>query len=345
MKDIEKVFVGEDTFFVAEIGINHNGILADALEMIRVAASAGADAVKFQTFVPEELYSRYTTSMLRNDEQLVEDFSQREFFKRFVLGEDDYRVLKKEAEAHGLVFFSSAFDIQSVELLERIEVPMYKLASSEVTNTPLLERIGATGRPVIMSTGMSTGDEIGRAVETLRSCGTRGLVLLHCVALYPLPPERANLLRISSLRAMFGLPVGFSDHAPDGTGCALAAMLGARVFEKHFMPREDYDCPDVAVSLSPDAFRAMRTDVETAIAMCGHGGVDYDFSEKGVANSARRSLFSRRPLCAGEVLRKDAVAVRRPGAGMPVSEMERVLGRTLRRDIPEDFPLRPEDFE
>ncbi len=345
MKNIGKVFRGEETFFIAEIGINHNGILADAVAMIREAASAGADAVKFQTFVPEEMYSRYTSSMLRNDIRLVEDFSQIEFFRRFVLGEDEYRVLKNEAEARGLVFLSSAFDIPSVEMLERLEVSMYKIASSEVTNTPLLKRIGATGKPVIMSTGMSTADEIGRAVETLRSGGTEGLVLLHCVALYPLPPESANLSRISSLRAMFGLPVGFSDHAPDGTGCALAAMLGARVFEKHFMPRQDYDCPDAAVSLSPDAFRSMRTDVETAIAMFGHGRIDYDFSEKGVANSARRSLFSRRPLRAGEVLCEEAVAARRPGVGLPVADLERLLGRTLLRDIPEDFPLRREDFE
>lgn len=345
MNDIERVFRGEEPFFIAEIGINHNGSLDEAAAMIREAASAGANAVKFQTFVPGEMYSRYTSSMLRNDERLVEDFSQIEFFGRFVLGEDEYRVLKKEAEERDLVFFSSAFDIPSVEMLERLDVPIYKLASSEVTNTPLLERVGATRKPVIMSTGMSTAAEIGGAVETLRASGTRELVLLHCVALYPLPPESANLSRISSLRAMFGLQVGFSDHAPDGTGCALAAMLGARVFEKHFMLREGYDCPDAAVSLSPGAFREMKDDVEKAITMFGRGGIDYDFSEKGVANSARRSLFSRRPLRAGEVLRRDAIAARRPGVGLPVAEMERLLGRTLRRDVQEDYPLRPEDFE
>ncbi len=345
MNLVEKVFKGDAMFFIAEIGINHNGSRDEALSMIEAAARAGADAVKLQTFVPEEMYSRYTNSMLRGEAKLVADTAQIDFFRRFVLEEDDYHALKRAAEAANLVFFSSAFDIPSVEMLERVGIPLYKLASSEVTNTPLLERVAATGKPVIMSTGISTGDEIDRAIRTLRGGGAGGIILLHCVALYPLPRERANLSRISSLRARFALPVGFSDHASDGTGCALAAMLGALVFEKHFMPEEAYDCPDAAVSLYPESFRRMRSDVESALEMFGDGRIDYDFSEKEVANSARRSLFSRRPLCAGEVLKPDAVAVKRPGVGAPVADLERMLGRKTRHDIPEDFPLRPEDFE
>ncbi len=345
MNGVKDVFKDDATFFIAEIGINHNGDRAEAFSMIEAAARAGADAVKFQTFVPEEMYSRYTNSMLRGDAQLVPDTAQIDFFRRFVLGEHDYHALKKAAEVLGLIFFSSAFDIPSLEMLERVGVPLYKLASSEVTNTPLLERVAATGKPVIMSTGICTAGEIERAIGTLREGGTGDIILLHCVALYPLPPEKANLSRICSLRGRFGLPVGFSDHAPDGTGCALAAMLGARVFEKHFIHEEGCDCPDAAVSLSPEKFRRMRTDVEAALTMLGDGRIDFDFSEKEVANSARRSLFSRRPLRAGEVLGGDAVALRRPGVGLPVADMERVVGRACRRDIPEDFPLRLEDFE
>ncbi len=345
MDGMDKVFKGEATFFIAEIGINHNGSRDEALSMVEAAAGAGADAVKFQTFVPDEMYSRYTNSMLRGDAKPVADSAQIDFFSRFVLGEEDYSALKRAAESLSLVFFSSAFDIQSVEMLERVGIPIYKLASSEVTNTPLLRRIAATGKPVIMSTGMSTGEEIGSAVETLRSGGAGGLILLHCVSLYPLPPARANLMRIESLKKRFDLPVGFSDHAPDGKGCVLAAMFGARVFEKHFMPEDGYDCPDAAVSLSPGEFERMRRDVETAIEMIGDGHIDYDFSEKEVANSARRSLFSRRSLRAGEVLDGSVIAAKRPGVGLPVADMQRVLGRKIRRDIPEDFPLRLEDFE
>jgi sialic acid synthase SpsE len=345
MDGMDKVFRGEATFFIAEIGINHNGNRDEALSMVEAAARAGADAVKFQTFVPEEMYSRYTNSMLRGDVKPVADPEQIDFFSRFVLGEEDYSALKRAAESMDLVFFSSAFDVRSIEMLERVGIPIYKLASSEVTNTPLLQRVAATGKPVIMSTGISTADEIGLAIDTLRGGGTRDIVLLHCVALYPLPPGKANLSRISSLRRRFGLPVGFSDHAPDGKGCALAAMFGARVFEKHFMPEEGYDCPDAAVSLSPSEFGRMRRDVETAIEMIGDGHIDYDFSEKEVANSARRSLFSRRSLRAGEVLDGSVIAAKRPGVGLPVADMKRVLGRKIRRDIPEDFPLRLEDFE
>lgn len=345
MKKLRDLFKKKPLILIAEIGLNHNGDPVTALHMIEEAARAGADAVKIQTFVPERMYSIYATSLMNYHREKEPDRSQIEFFSRFVLSEDNHRLLKKAAEGLGVVFFSSAFDEESVELLERVEAPMYKIASSEVTNHILLERIAATKKPVIMSTGIATEEEIGMACELLRRRGTPDLALLHCVSLYPLPPEKANLSRIVSLRERFGTEVGFSDHTRDGRTAEIAAALGARIFEKHFTPSFDFDCPDSAVSMPPEEFRQMRKSIEEVTKLTGDGHISYDFSEKEVANSARRSLFSARQIRRGETLAAGDVVAKRPGVGLPVYRLGELLGRKCVREIPEDHLLKREYFE
>jgi sialic acid synthase SpsE len=291
------------------------------------------------------MYSVYTTSLMSHDEESEPDRSQVEFFSRFVFGEGDYRELKKAAGDLGLVFFSSAFDIQSVDLLEQLGVSLYKVASSEVTNHILLRRIAATGKPVIMSTGIATEEEIGMACALLRKGGTSDLALLHCVSLYPLPPEKANLSRIASLREKFAVEVGFSDHTRDGRTAEIAAALGARIFEKHFTLSFDFDCPDSAVSMPPEEFSLMRKTIEEVIMLSGDGHISYDFSEKDVAKSARRSLFSRSFLPKGKVLEAADIAAKRPGVGLPVYSMDEIVGKKCTRDIAGDHVLRREYFK
>lgn len=345
MKKLRDLFKNKQLILIAEIGLNHNGDANTALHMIEEAARAGADAVKLQTFVPEKMYSAYATSLLSYNLEKEQDRSQIEFFQRFVLDEDRHRLLKKAAEGLGLVFFSSAFDEESVELLERVGAPIYKVASSEVTNHILLERIAATKKPVIMSTGIAAEEEIGMACDLLRRGGTPDLALLHCVSLYPLPPEKANLSRIASLRERFGVEVGFSDHTRDGRTAEIAAALGARIFEKHFTLSFDFDCPDSAVSMPPKEFRQMRISIEEVTKLIGDGHISYDFSEKEVANSARRSLFSARRIRKGEILRASDVTAKRPGVGMPVYSLGELLGKKCKKEIPEDHLLRREYFE
>ncbi len=330
--------------YIAEIGLNHNGDVKIASRMIREAAGAGADAVKFQTFVPELMISEHTASLLSTGREAAADTSLREFFRRFVLSEADYRSLKKLAEDLGLVFFSSPFDGPSVDLLEEIGVPWYKIASSEVTNHPLIERIGRTGKPVIMSTGICTEQEIAAAIDLLRGSGAGETVLLHCVSLYPLPPEKANLYRIPALAKRFGCPVGFSDHTADGYTSVLASVLGARYFEKHFA-LYDVDCPDRNVSLLPDGFAAMIADIEKAVVSCGNGHISFGADEADVARGARRSLFAKRTIPAGALITPDDLVLLRPGVGMPASAVAHCAGQIARVSIPEGYLIRQEYFE
>lgn len=338
-------FKGSELVFIAEIGINHNGDAAQAKALVDAAVLAGAHAVKFQTFVPELMYSVYTSSLLAKGREDERDLSQIEFFRTLTLGGEDYRELARFCGRKGIAMFSSPFDAASIELLEEIDVPFYKIASSEVTNTALLKKLGSTGKPVLMSTGICTEKEIGAAVECLVRHGAPDIILMHCVSLYPLPPERANLNRIAALKKAFGLEVGFSDHSPDFRAVELAVALGARIFEKHFTLSPEFECPDRAVSLTPEQFRGMTQAAESALAMLGDGHVDYDFYEKDVAKSARRSLYAKQFIPRGKVLTGDDVIPKRPGTGLSASRIDEIIGRKARVDIEEDFQLRMEYFE
>jgi len=339
------LFKDRELILIAEIGINHNGDADLAARLVEAAERGGADAVKFQTFVPERMFSRFGKSLLAGGGEGEEDFSQIEFFGKLMLGKDDHARLSSLSAEKGMVFFSSPFDVESLELLESIDVPIYKVASSEVTNLVLLREIGATGKPVVMSTGICTEKEIGGAIATLVSAGAPDIVLMHCVSLYPLPPERVNLRRIAALRDRFGLEVGFSDHSPDFRAVGAAAALGARIFEKHFTLSDDYDCPDMAVSLTPERFLEMRGAAESVLSMMGHGRIDYDFYEKDVAKSARRSLYAKRHIPRGTVLTRDDIAAKRPGTGLSAALAEDLVGRRAVVDIQEDHLLRMEYFE
>ena len=348
MSDMEKFrdsFKGKELICIAEIGLNHNGDYETAARMIEAAHNAGADAVKFQTIVPEQMYSVYTTSLLRDGCESEPDMSQIEFFRKFLLSENEYRALKSLAESFNMVFFSSPFDGDSVNMLEALDAPIYKVASSELTNHALLRLIGKTAKPVLMSTGISTEDEIGAALETLRFAGSPDIVLLHCVSLYPLPPEKANLARIAALSRRFNIETGFSDHSPDGRIAELAAAAGARIFEKHFKLADDFECPDGAVSLAPEAFRKMRESLAMTVMYMGDGHISFDSSEKEVANSARKSLFSRCFIPKGSILKEEHVIAKRPGIGIQAYSLGDIAGKTSNRDIPPDYMLRNEFFD
>ncbi len=343
--NIRDIFKNKDFIFIAEIGINHNGDIDTACKMIDAATNAGADAVKFQTFVPEMMFSSYGKSLLEESKSYYRDYSLIDFFRKLTFTKDEYVRIAECAKKAGTLFFSSVFDDASLTLLEELNVPLYKIASSEVTNEPLLALIGTTRKPVILSTGICTEHEIDRAISTLRKNGTPDIALLHCVSLYPMPPERANLKRIISLRERFGLEAGFSDHSSDCSAAALAASLGARIFEKHFTLARDFKCPDASVSLDPVQFREMIHACRIAVAMLGDGSIDYDAHQKEVAKSARRSLYAKRFIPPGKKITPDDIAAKRPGVGIPPSLQENIIGKTARVNIEEDSLLKMEYFE
>jgi len=331
--------------YVAEIGLNHNGSVDAARDMIRAAARAGADAVKFQTFVPELLVSPFAADLLREGKEGRGDWGAVEFFRRCVLTAHAYRELNATANDEGVVFFSSVFDIPSLELLESLGVKLYKIASSEVTNHPLIAAVANTGKPAILSTGMASEKEIQAAVSVFRRHSRAELVLLHCVSIYPLPPHEANMARIPALARRFGLPVGFSDHTRDPFTAAIAAAFGARLFEKHFTIDKLHECPDKEISCTPDEFSRMVELAEKAIVMAGSGAIDYGAAEAETARASRRSLFARRSIPRGSILGIDDCVTLRPGVGIPPSEIDTVVGKKTRIAIQEGYMIKREYLE
>ncbi len=342
---LESVFKHKNPVFIAEIGLNHNGSFAQAYEMIMRAAESGADAVKFQTFNPELMNSPYTRSLMEKGDMSFQDRGVIDFLSKFTLEKDEYLKLKERATASGVEFFSAPFDAQSVDLLEYTGVKLYKVASSEVTNIPLLRRIAHTRKPVIMSTGMASEDEIAAAVHTLKDSGSTEICLLHCVSLYPMSTDEANLLRIVTLRERFGLHTGLSDHSTGYETVSAAAILGARLFEKHFKLGDDHECPDAEVSLTPAAFKAMTVKVNEAVSMLGTGEIAYGRREAGTALAAKRSLFASSDIKKGDVIDEKSLVALRPGTGISAAMFYSVTGKKALRDIQSGALIKPEDYE
>ncbi|MCX8123042.1 MAG: N-acetylneuraminate synthase family protein [Spirochaetes bacterium] len=329
--------------FIAEIGLNHNGRLEEAIDLVKKAAEAGADLVKFQIFNAEKFYSVYANSLINNEEPHYDDWAMH-FFKKFELSFDDYKTLQQVAFDNGVVFFASCFDDDSFDMMECLEVPLYKIASSEITNVPLLKKIASTHKPVIVSTGISFQYEIAHAVHLFQKEKCH-IVLLHCVSLYPVPHSVVNISRIHTLQQLFNVPVGFSDHSNDNRASIMAVALGARVFEKHFKLSSDHDCVDKNVSLTPEEFKDYVADITEACEMMGDGSVDYSNDEAMVARSARRSIFAARDIPAGTKIQYSDIIVKRPGVGLSPLYIEDIVGKKVMRTITKDMPVLKDDVE
>jgi len=339
-----KKLAHKEPVVIAEIGLNHNGNLTEAIELIHRAADSGADLVKFQIINAELLYSVYTRSLINNQPPQHDD-SMITFFKRFELTQSDYVKLQQTAGEDGVVFFASCFDLPSFAMLDQLQVPLYKIASSEITNVPLIKNIAATGKPVVCSTGISHSYEIEYAIKLLQGGGVNNIVLLHCISLYPVPPHAVNLLRIQHLQQKFGLPVGFSDHANDNRASMMAVASGALVFEKHFKLFDDHDCIDKDVSLSPEAFKRYVDDIHMAYTMMGDGAIDYHDAEAGVARSARRSIFAAQNIQKGTIVTEEHLTLKRPGVGLSPLYLDKIVGKKVKRDIIKDMPLCENDMD
>jgi sialic acid synthase SpsE len=324
---------GRHGFYVAEIGLNHNGSLERALEMVDLAAGSGVDAVKFQTFMPEGMNSEFTASLLQGRGCSFVNRKEVDFFKELSFSKDQWRRIADRSREKGVIFFSTPFDSPSVDLLEDLDVPVMKVASSEVTNLPLLGRIGKTGKPVLLSTGMSRDEDINRALQHLEGSGSGQVTLLHCVSLYPCPDHHANIARVLALGKRYGRPLGLSDHTRSAMNAALAAACGARVFEKHFTIDREYACPDKDVSITAGDFRELIVTVENALIRLGTGELEPEKEEQETARAARRSLFAARDITRNSVITEEDLVLLRPGTGIPASEIGRVLGRKAARPI------------
>lgn len=329
---------GRPTLVIAEGGVNHNGRLDRALRLADAAADAGADAFKVQVFRAEELAAAHAPPA--GYQRRAGAVSQREMLRSLELSDADLLNLSEHCRRRKLLFLATPFGTGDVQRAAAAGVSAIKIASTDLTNTPLLHAAGRTGLPLIVSTGAATEEEIRAAVAYLERLDVRGrLVLLHCVSSYPTPLESANLRAIASLEAAFGLPCGFSDHTLSEQAGAWAVAAGACVLEKHLTLDRGADGPDHALSLDPAGLREYVSQVRAVEAALGSGRLGMSAIEEEVRRVARRSVVAARDLPAGAVLSAELLALKRPGGGIPPTDLERLIGRTLRVPVPRDAPL------
>ena len=335
---------GEPCYVIAEAGSNHNGRLEQALQLIDVAADARADAVKFQLFRAERLYPKTAgvSAYLQNPRPIYEIIADMEMPYEWL------PVLADACRARGIEFLVSVFDEDSADRVDPF-VNAFKIASYEMTHLPLLRHVAAKGKPVIMSTGTATLDEVAESVRAFRETGGRDLVLMQCTAAYPAALDALNVRAIATLRDRFNVPVGFSDHSRDPVVAPVAAVAcGACVLEKHFTLGNALEGPDHRFAVEPAELRSMVRAVRDAEAALGSAAKTVAPVEEELRAFARRSIFARRPITKGEIFGTHNIAVLRCGQhepGLPPASYEAVLGRKAARPVPADRAIHAVDVE
>jgi N,N'-diacetyllegionaminate synthase len=329
---------------IAEVGVNHNGEIERGLEMVRVAAAAGADAVKFQTFQASALVApgaeKATYQKIRTDP----DETQQEMLRRLELSDAAHHVLADSCRQHGIQFLSTPFDYRSADFLADLDVPAFKMSSGDLTDLPFLAHVAAKGKPMLVSTGMASLEEVAAALRAVRDVGNDQIVLLHCVSNYPANAADVNLRAMGTMAASFGTPVGYSDHVL-GSEVALAAVaLGACVVEKHFTLDRGLPGPDHAASAEPDELCELVRSIRLVESAMGDGRKIPARHEAGTAAVARKSLMAKADIPAGAVLTHEMVVAMRPGTGLPPAALPELLGRTSVAEIPAGTMLRRELF-
>lgn len=328
---------------IAEIGVNHNGDVELAKEMIDAAKESGADVVKFQTFSPERLFVE-SFAKSRRIKFGDEEMTLWEFLKKVSLSWEDTEKLKEYAEKKGISFLSTPFSFEDADFLESIGVEAFKIASTDLSNYPFLEHIAKKGRPVILSSGTSTLAEIEKAINILKNHNVN-VVLLHCVSLYPADPEKIHLRSIQTLRKIFKVPVGFSDHTV-GIHIPIAAItLGAQVIEKHFTIDRSLPGPDQACSMTPDELKLLRKAADEVWKALGKEWKEMSEEEMEVARTARRSIVSKDEIKKDEVITIEKVTFKRPGTGIEPEHISHIIGKTAKIDIKKDEIIRWEFLE
>lgn len=332
------------TFFIAEAGVNHNGDLNLAHQLIDAAAEAGADAVKFQTFkaegvatpeAPKAEYQKRTTGSA--GDQLA-------MLRQLEVPEEWYPSLIERCGTRGIVFLSTPHDWEAMDILDRYDVPAFKVGSGDLTNLPFLRRLAGLGRPIILSTGMGTLGEVEEAVEAIRGAGNEQLAVLHCVTSYPAAVEDTNLKAMLTIEQAFGIPVGYSDHT-QGTETALAAVaLGATIIEKHFTLDRNLPGPDHQASLEPNELRELVHSIRLVERALGNGIKRPAPLEVEIQPVVRKSIVAAVDIPAGATIAEAMLTTKRPGSGIKPRYWENIIGQKAVEDIARDTLLRWEQI-
>jgi N,N'-diacetyllegionaminate synthase len=336
---------GAPCFIIAEAGVNHNGDVKAAERLVDVAAEAGADAVKFQMFKADLLAAPQAGKAEYQANATGAAESQVEMLRKLELPPEAFKDLQSRCADRGIIFISSVFDHESVEVLDRQNVPAFKIASGEATNLALVRHIAEKGRPIILSTGMCYLSDVESSVRAIQETGNRQLALLHCLTDYPASPAEVNLRAMETMARAFNLPVGFSDHT-QGFEVSLAAVaLGAAVIEKHFTLDHELAGPDHRASMEPGELEALVKGIRIVEQAFGDGVKRPMESELTTRTLVRKSIHMRRAVEAGAVLEADQLINLRPEGGIPVDQWDMVVGRRAKRALPAGAPVAWNDIE
>jgi pseudaminic acid synthase len=335
---------GQPPYIIAELSANHNGSIERALETIDAAKRCGADAIKLQTYTPDTMTIDCDLPGFMIEGGPWNGYKLYDLYRDAHTPYEWHSVLFEHARRIGITIFSSPFDESAVDLLESLSAPAYKIASFEITDLPLIRYVAGTGKPMIMSTGMASEEEISDAVETARSAGCAELILLHCISSYPAPINQANLLQIPVLAKRFDVVAGLSDHTLGTTAAVAAVALGASVIEKHFTLSRSDKGPDSDFSLEPEDLRRLCETARDAWSAIGATGFRRQEAEGG-SRIFRRSIYFIRDLPEGAILGRNDIRRIRPGLGLPPKHFDELIGRQLRTDVKRGTPVSWDVFE
>lgn len=333
-------------FVIAEAGVNHNGRLEMALELVDAAAAAGADAVKFQTFKTEDLVVETAEMAEYQKKNLGMEESQFAMLKKLELAETDYPAIIARCRERNIIFLSTPHSgLGSLDLLVRLHVPALKFGSGDLTNLPLLRAAARYGLPLILGTGMATLDEVREASEAMREAGAREIIFLHCTSNYPCRIAEVNLRAMNTMAEDLGTLVGYSDHTLDIQVPVMAVAMGASIIEKHFTLRRSLPGPDHASSLEPGELARMVKAIRKAETILGSSYKKPNPSELSTMTVARKSLVTTIPIKAGERFTASNIGIKRPGSGLPPKLFDRLISQISTRDIPAGRAITPDDVE
>lgn len=328
--------MSDKCLIIAEAGVNHNGNLETALKLCDAVKKSGADVIKFQTWKTENIITRNVDQAEYQKDNTGKEESQFDMLKRLELPYDDFRRIKEYCDKIGLVFSSTADDEESLDFLLELGIPFIKVGSGDIGNVSYLRYIGSKHLPVILSTGMSTLDEVEISLNALKEGGAKEITLLHCTTSYPCPMEDVNLRAMLTLKDRYGLPVGYSDHTLGDEVAVAALSLGAKVIEKHFTLDRNMEGPDHLASTEPDEFAQMVKRIRNIESALGTGEKKPTDKEKDISKVVTKRMVAKRKISKGEALTAENVTIKRNDIGRLASEWDEVIGKKADKDYAED---------
>lgn len=326
-------------FIIAEAGVNHNGELSKAIELIDAAAETGASCVKFQTFKAENLVTQ--TAPKAEYQLKVTDHQESQFqmLKRLELQGEDYLKLIKHCKKRNIIFMSTPYNFEDVDFLDNLNVDAYKIASGQLVELPFLKYVAKKNKPIIMSTGMGYLSDVDKAIRTIKSTNNNQLAILHCVTDYPAKSSDSNLRAIQTLINSFSCITGYSDHTENNLSILGSIAMGAKIIEKHFTLSKDLPGPDHACSSTPEEMKQLISDIRELEIALGTGIKEPTHAEKRNSIGMRRSLVLNNDIKRGQIIKKENIGFKRPSTGLSINMFEQVIGKTVTKDLPKDTLL------